>query len=326
MQCNGVAPRVTAEQRHVTVVGAEQPEQHANRRRLARAVRPEETMHFTGLDDEVETVQRSRRAERLDETRNRDRGHDLSLASAARPSLHIGDSPMLHTAERGGSSPLPLTEWLRHVRPDLSGGRWARGRRGRRCSRRPSRIAAPQRLEQAEELFGVVAERVDRGTQRARRSRLDRFPLRTTERRSSRRPCIQPRASSRPTAASSSASFHARVRTYVRSGRPMYASVSSPISVASSAGARPCRDVGVAAVLAEHVAEVEEAGPAVGRVVPLAAKAREQRSPLGSERLDRTGEHVGGPRRVLVAGRCRARVRAGRRRRLDGPRRSSGRR
>ena len=57
--------------------------------------------------------------------------------------------------------------------------------------------------------------------------------------------------------------------------------------------ARPCRHVRVAAVLAEHVAEVEEAGPGIIRLVPLAAQPGEQRSSLGAQRRDGPFEQSG---------------------------------
>ena len=81
VQRDRVVPRVAAEQRDRARVGAEQPEQHADRRGLARAVRPEEAVHLAGLDDEVEPVERPGRAERLDEPGEGDRGsHGVSLA------------------------------------------------------------------------------------------------------------------------------------------------------------------------------------------------------------------------------------------------------
>ena len=47
-----------AEDRHTAAVGLDQPEQRTQGGGLARAVRPQESVHLTGLDDHVETVQR----------------------------------------------------------------------------------------------------------------------------------------------------------------------------------------------------------------------------------------------------------------------------
>lgn len=56
MQRHSVAPRVTAEQGDVSVVGAQQSEQDADGGCLPCAVGPEEPMHLTGLDVQVEMV------------------------------------------------------------------------------------------------------------------------------------------------------------------------------------------------------------------------------------------------------------------------------
>ena len=74
VQRDRVAPRVAAEQRDRAGVGAQQPEQDADRRRLARAVGPEEAVDLALRDLEVEPVERAERAERLDEAGDLDRG------------------------------------------------------------------------------------------------------------------------------------------------------------------------------------------------------------------------------------------------------------
>ena len=104
---------------------------------------------------------------------------------------------------------------------------------------------------------------------------------------------IQPRVTRRSIAAPSSASFQARVRTYVRNGKPDVGLGEQPDLGRVERRARPGRDVGVAAVLAEHVAEVEEARPRVGGRIPPAAQTGEQRPAFGPERLDRPLEQVG---------------------------------
>jgi hypothetical protein len=73
VQRDGVAPRVAAQQPDVAGVGAQQAEQHADRRRLPRAVGPEEPVHLAGRDVEVEAVERAPGAVALDEARDGDR-------------------------------------------------------------------------------------------------------------------------------------------------------------------------------------------------------------------------------------------------------------
>ena len=65
VQLHGVGPRVEAEHPRRPAVGADQAEQDADRRGLARSVGPEEAAHLPGLDDQVQPVERGRRAERL---------------------------------------------------------------------------------------------------------------------------------------------------------------------------------------------------------------------------------------------------------------------
>ena len=73
MQRDSVAPRVASKQCDLPGVRAEQPEQHTDGRRLARAVRPEKSVDLASLDRQVETVESARRSERLYKTRNGDR-------------------------------------------------------------------------------------------------------------------------------------------------------------------------------------------------------------------------------------------------------------
>jgi hypothetical protein len=55
----------------------EEAEQDADRRRLARAVGPEEPVHLAGLDAQVQPVERAGGTEGLDEAGDVDRGcHD----------------------------------------------------------------------------------------------------------------------------------------------------------------------------------------------------------------------------------------------------------
>ena len=62
-------------------VGAQEPEQHADGRRLARPVGAEEAVHLPRADGEIEPVERALGTERLDESADRDGvGHDFSLS------------------------------------------------------------------------------------------------------------------------------------------------------------------------------------------------------------------------------------------------------
>ncbi len=65
VQRDGVGPRVAAEQSHRSRVGARQAEQDADRRRLTRAVGPEEAVHLAIGDGQVEAVKGAHRAEVL---------------------------------------------------------------------------------------------------------------------------------------------------------------------------------------------------------------------------------------------------------------------
>src|SRR5690606_28860747 len=77
---DGVAPRVPAEHLGGAGVGAEHAEEDADRRRLARAVRPEEAGDLTGRDREGEPVERTGGAEGLREVAGADGGlrHEVS--------------------------------------------------------------------------------------------------------------------------------------------------------------------------------------------------------------------------------------------------------
>ena len=65
VQFDGVVPRILAEHFDVTLVVTEEPHQHSDRGGLSRAVGPEEPHHLTGLNGEIQTVERFRRPERL---------------------------------------------------------------------------------------------------------------------------------------------------------------------------------------------------------------------------------------------------------------------
>ncbi len=72
VQCDGIAPRVAAEQPHRTRVGAQQAEQDPHRGGLARSVGAEEAVHLAGCDCQVQSVQGAGTAERLDQSVRRD--------------------------------------------------------------------------------------------------------------------------------------------------------------------------------------------------------------------------------------------------------------
>ena len=74
MQLGRVVPRVAAEQRDVAGVGAQQPEQDPDGRGLPGAVRAEESVHLTGRDLQVETVEGVRGTEGLYEAGHGDGG------------------------------------------------------------------------------------------------------------------------------------------------------------------------------------------------------------------------------------------------------------
>ncbi len=73
MEFDGIAPRIAAEQAHGAAVGSEQPEQDADRDRLARAVRSEEAVDLTGANLEIEPVEGPGGTEGLDELLDPDR-------------------------------------------------------------------------------------------------------------------------------------------------------------------------------------------------------------------------------------------------------------
>ena len=80
MQVDGVAPRVAAEHGDGPAVGSQQAEQDADRDGLARPVRAEKPVHLTGVDLEIELVERPGGTERLDELLDSDRRrHRLSF-------------------------------------------------------------------------------------------------------------------------------------------------------------------------------------------------------------------------------------------------------
>ena len=87
MQAYRIAPRVTAEQSRVAATRTYQPEQDADRRRLAGAVGAEEAVHLAAAYAEVEAVERAERAECLHQSGDVDdriawcclHGHELPL-------------------------------------------------------------------------------------------------------------------------------------------------------------------------------------------------------------------------------------------------------
>ena len=89
VQGDRVAPRVAAEQPDGAGVGAEHPEQDADRRGLARSVRAEEAVDLAGADLEIEPVERPGGAEGLDESRDLDRLRHARLPPAPRGARSI---------------------------------------------------------------------------------------------------------------------------------------------------------------------------------------------------------------------------------------------
>jgi hypothetical protein len=77
---SGIAPGVAAEHGGLAGVGLEQAEQDPQGGGLARAVRPEEGVHLTGPDGQVQAVQGGRPAERLAQTRSAQ--HDVLAVCA----------------------------------------------------------------------------------------------------------------------------------------------------------------------------------------------------------------------------------------------------
>ena len=109
VEVHRVAPRITAEQRHLARVGPQQTEQHPDRRRLAGAVRPEEAVHLARLDHEVEPVERPAGTERLDEPADGDdRGHPAEAID--RFPLHAQAAPGTPDREREGLGGLDVDE------------------------------------------------------------------------------------------------------------------------------------------------------------------------------------------------------------------------
>ena len=65
VQLHGIPPRVQTQHPCRTLIGADEAEERADRRRLARSVGAEEPAHLPGVDDQVQTVERDGRAEGL---------------------------------------------------------------------------------------------------------------------------------------------------------------------------------------------------------------------------------------------------------------------
>src|SRR6266536_3504821 len=72
VQLGGVAPGIPVEEAGGARVGAQQPEEYADRGGLPGAVRTQEAVHLAGADGQVETVQRAGPAEGLDQAGHRD--------------------------------------------------------------------------------------------------------------------------------------------------------------------------------------------------------------------------------------------------------------
>jgi hypothetical protein len=77
--------RVAPEERHPAAVSPDEPEQHAQCRRLAGAVRPQVAVDVAGLDRQVDVVDSVNRPVRLHETANLNRNlrhqHDATPAT-----------------------------------------------------------------------------------------------------------------------------------------------------------------------------------------------------------------------------------------------------
>ena len=56
MQHDRVTPWVTTEQVHLSAIGVQQPQHHANRGGLARAIWPEQPMDLTGGNRQIQPV------------------------------------------------------------------------------------------------------------------------------------------------------------------------------------------------------------------------------------------------------------------------------
>ncbi len=68
MHGNGITPRIGTENGRRTAVGAQQTEEHPDRRGLARAVGAEESVHLTRLHLQIEAVEGEDFAELLGES------------------------------------------------------------------------------------------------------------------------------------------------------------------------------------------------------------------------------------------------------------------
>ena len=137
VQCDRVGPRVAAEHGHRAAVGSEQAEQDPDRHRLARAVRPEKAVDLAAIDLQVEPVQRARRAEGLDETRDRD--DRLARPCRSRNPVRVVSWSSLDTLRRSLPPNQVVRRCSRAVRPPCrverlwsgraaAGGSWRHGR------------------------------------------------------------------------------------------------------------------------------------------------------------------------------------------------------
>ena len=100
VQVRSVAPRVATEQLGCTGVGAQQSEQHPDRRRLAGAVRSQEAVDLAGRYVHRQAVERHGGPEALDETRDLYRvgAHSFSLRKS--PSAFAGGTSGVPSASR----------------------------------------------------------------------------------------------------------------------------------------------------------------------------------------------------------------------------------
>jgi hypothetical protein len=94
VQRDRVRPRVAAQKTRKAGVGAEESEQHADRRRLPRAVGAEEAVHLALGNVEVEAVERPHAPEGLDETGGRDCIRHVSETAEPHPALGGAQGPL----------------------------------------------------------------------------------------------------------------------------------------------------------------------------------------------------------------------------------------
>jgi hypothetical protein len=104
VQLRHIGPRVAAQQSGLATVGAQQPEQDPDRRRLARAVGSEETVNLALLDGEVQAVEGDGGAEGFTQPADLDRSTHSSMVTPLPPACP--DCPL-------GCSPRPSAHGIR---------------------------------------------------------------------------------------------------------------------------------------------------------------------------------------------------------------------